>query len=976
MQALYTAIENRRFGIFESPTGTGKSMSIICGALTWLRDHEARQVRLGGSLIAAAQGRDQPVQPAGSVAPGVPSGASDAFRGAGGGAGRVVDDRLAASSSSSSSRMETTAAAAADEDNAEPDWVLDFAAKKAGENHERRIREEQELLLKQTERLAQVKRKLSQSKASVKRLAAGSEKPVSIPTAATGAAADSDGDEMDTLSDGEADLILSDYSPDKEQSDASDSDSDSEAGSGKFDARRKKKASAVRDDEDEEVPDVAKIYYCSRTHSQLNQFVQEVRKSPFGETTKVVVLGSRKNLCVNDDVRKLEAVERINERCDDLRKNASKSKEAKGCPYLTNDSVSTLRDSILVHTTDIEELVNRGKKMGACAYYASRRAIRAAHLVALPYQMLLHHSTREALGINLSNQVVIVDEAHNVMETLNDIYSVTITLAVIRAAQSQLEQYAEKYNTRLSLSNLRFVNQLLFVMRAMQRSVTGLPSTERAPGASAHLSSKSSASGAADEHSAVFTINDFARINNFDNINLFHLQNFCEQSEIAKKLHGFAERFCAPATLASSASMASEEGETTVLTTSTGREPVFQRNVSALQYVLRFLMSLANNDSDGRVIVTACRPPTSAEDASAVDARKSTLRFVMLNPGVHFRDVVGSARAVILAGGTMQPTDAFANQLLAPPSHPDLLVPVASASAASAQPFASVAAAPTSTSSTPETQVFSCGHIIPVENLQAVALAFGPTGEVKFDFSFRFRHDTRVMDELGRALCDIVAWVPEGVVCFFQSYDYMAKVLDRWRQTEVLQQVQLKKRVFQEPRVAGNVDSVLREYSECIRAGNGAILFCVVGGKLSEGINFSDGLGRCVVMVGLPFANMYSTELNEKMRYLNEQAKVRALASSKTNKLPPSFDETAAGEEFYLNLCMRAVNQSIGRAIRHSKDYATILLLDHRFLQPHIQAKLPRWIAESASFTSTEKFRVAAGRVLSFFAKKPAPPVH
>ncbi|KJE96860.1 hypothetical protein CAOG_007120 [Capsaspora owczarzaki ATCC 30864] len=860
MQALYTAIENRRFGIFESPTGTGKSMSIICGALTWLRDHEARQVRLGGSLIAAAQGRDQPVQPAGSVAPGVPSGASDAFR-----------------------------------DNAEPDWVLDFAAKKAGENHERRIREEQELLLKQTERLAQVKRKLSQSKASVKRLAAGSEKPVSIPTAATGAAADSDGDEMDTLSDGEADLILSDYSPDKEQSDASDSDSDSEAGSGKFDARRKKKASAVRDDEDEEVPDVAKIYYCSRTHSQLNQFVQEVRKSPFGETTKVVVLGSRKNLCVNDDVRKLEAVERINERCDDLRKNASKSKEAKGahhdgcacCPYLTNDSVSTLRDSILVHTTDIEELVNRGKKMGACAYYASRRAIRAAHLVALPYQMLLHHSTREALGINLSNQVVIVDEAHNVMETLNDIYSVTITLAVIRAAQSQLEQYAEKYNTRLSLSNLRFVNQLLFVMRAMQRSVTGLPSTERAPGASAHLSSKSSASGAADEHSAVFTINDFARINNFDNINLFHLQNFCEQSEIAKKLHGFAERFCAPATLASSASMASEEGETTVLTTSTGREPVFQRNVSALQYVLRFLMSLANNDSDGRVIVTACRPPTSAEDASAVDARKSTLRFVMLNPGVHFRDVVGSARAVILAGGTMQPTDAFANQLLAPPSHPDLLVPVASA-------------------------MFSCGHIIPVENLQAVALAFGPTGEVKFDFSFRFRHDTRVMDELGRALCDIVAWVPEGVVCFFQSYDYMAKVLDRWRQTEVLQQVQLKKRVFQEPRVAGNVDSVLREYSECIRAGNGAILFCVVGGKLSEGINFSDGLGRCVVMVGLPFANMYSTELNEKMRYLNEQAKVRALASSKTNKLPPSFDETAAGEEFYLNLCMRAVNQSIG----------------------------------------------------------------
>ena len=37
MTALYQCLEDGKVGIFESPTGTGKSLSLICGSLTWLR---------------------------------------------------------------------------------------------------------------------------------------------------------------------------------------------------------------------------------------------------------------------------------------------------------------------------------------------------------------------------------------------------------------------------------------------------------------------------------------------------------------------------------------------------------------------------------------------------------------------------------------------------------------------------------------------------------------------------------------------------------------------------------------------------------------------------------------------------------------------------------------------------------------------------------------------------------------------------
>lgn len=130
--------------------------------------------------------------------------------------------------------------------------------------------------------------------------------------------------------------------------------------------------------------------------------------------------------------------------------------------------------------------------------------------------------------------------------------------------------------------------------------------------------------------------------------------------------------------------------------------------------------------------------------------------------------------------------------------------------------------------------------------------------------------------------------------------------------------------VFYEPTETTGVETVLMDYGKEIQRSvsclliylphraaflslgqrgpgksNGALLMAVVGAKLSEGLNFIDDLARAVVMVGLPYPNANSPELKERLKYVSNLSKQKGEAGD-------------AGKELYENLCMNAVNQSIG----------------------------------------------------------------
>lgn len=134
------------------------------------------------------------------------------------------------------------------------------------------------------------------------------------------------------------------------------------------------------------------------------------------------------------------------------------------CPYNKQQNIDELREMSLLEILDVEDLVKAGKLVEACPYYASRKAVDDAQIVLVPYNTLLHKTTREASGIDLKNNVVIIDEAHNLLDALAQMYGCEINLEQLEQSQMRLKGYKQRFSKKFTAANLLQINQLLFVL--------------------------------------------------------------------------------------------------------------------------------------------------------------------------------------------------------------------------------------------------------------------------------------------------------------------------------------------------------------------------------------------------------------------------------------------------------------------------------------------------------------------------------
>jgi len=749
------------------------------------------------------------------------------------------------------------------------------------------------------------------------------------------------------------------------------------------------------------------IVYASRTHSQLAQVIKELKTTRY--RPRMAVIGSRTQMCVHKEVRRLTGV---------AQQTACRQKtESRTCAhynevdrFLRSDPEFGEREPV-----DIEDLVRLGEKgrvgggCGPCPYYASQDMASRADIVFAPYNYLIDPKLRETFGnrIRWNDAILLFDEAHNVEGACAEAASFELPAAnlasAVREAQEAFELAAAEeelsaasaeparllFNARgrgeddgfggagerLGVNGMKRLHdgdrdgppkrraleykQLRGILLALESKIAS--ELDGVPGA---------ANGAAKELvkpcAYFFDVLASLRITDEPTIAVDGggagggAGGAAAKTSSLRLLTGVMRD--AALTLAGEAAAASGGGAFKSRASSSFR---LTEVADALEKA--FAVRESGQMDAFRVRIGA--PDAGAGRGGAFPGGSAkpgpTLSFWCFTPGVAMRALKEKgARCVVLTSGTLSPMSSFASELAIP-------FPVR----------------------------LENPHVIAPDQVWGGVVPVGPSGK-RLNSSYRFRDTDEYKAELGNAIVNFARVVPDGLLVFFPSYGVMRACVEFWRghgTPSVWDRVCAAKHAVVEPQDKKEFAAAFAEFNAALglelpksanananRLGNGAgpldggsgvarhrggaAFFAVCRGKVSEGIDFPDRAGRAVILTGIPYAPKADAKVRLKRGFLDEKKANAERGSDVSVDRDRGVDAgQLTGEAWYSQTAMRAVNQALGRVIRHRNDHGAVVLLDERFGYGNARNQLSVWLRPAIQ--SFDAFGPAAAQLSRFFKR-------
>ena len=498
-----------------------------------------------------------------------------------------------------------------------------------------------------------------------------------------------------------------------------------------------------------------------------------------------------------------------------------------------------VRKFILEYPRHVEEIVDKSKTWGVCAWQTCRSAVKDSDILVCDYNHIFAEQVRESslpsMGVNLKNCILIVDEAHNLPDRIRMSMERVITPIIIRNAAMELEEYMG------TLENSAMKNSSSNTMQSLE------------------------------EVQWAFEVIKLLRLKLGDYFRTLHSQ-VSDDDEIIVSVEEFTEKI----------HQACDEFEGLVgqmkLDQNIAIQPLIQRS----QRLLRLSEILAKVVIDTESEEEASEPDSHRISYifEAIEKFGKTSAFCMvfspkgkegkitthlLDPGVLSGEIFAMCSGSILMSGTLYPPEMYADIL----SLPKRLTTKTSYKS----PFA--------------------GERRPVLIAKDVTTRYNERSEGMWN---RMRSHIQ-------ALID----GSEGhIAVFCPSYRLMEEIIGDVYFKGV------KKRVESRDWSKDDIDKIVAELKTERSSGNRILLCGVFGARLSEGIDYNDGVLGSVVCIGIP----------------NPPPSV--LSNSLKQYVADKFGKENSWRYTVTQPAINSILQAMGRPIRSVEDRALILLLDKR----------------------------------------------
>lgn len=617
-----------------------------------------------------------------------------------------------------------------------------------------------------------------------------------------------------------------------------------------------------------------KVVYTSRTHSQLAQAMKELKVTEY-RTLNGVALGSRDQLCINEEV--LKEATTSGEKVHMCRAKI----KAKQCSYHSRvDAVLGSQDVANETILDIEDLVRVGKKCNACPYYMSKTLSGAADIVFLPYNYVLDPKLLKSFKLSLDNAIVILDEAHNVEKVCQDAASVQIASSDIATCIEDITHIMKKMEDKIDQITIDDDTAADFTVEDCAKLKEIMLELEKQVDAIDQVTTK----GRTLAGGKIFDLLSAADITQLTYPHIMKLiaslLEFLTQASVGKAFgrKGFGLTKVGELIDTVYGSMTQDVQ---------GWRQSMERGYRVHVELEEPKAKRGGRTGDGWLSTTSVQ--------TTLNNNAKVINYWCFNPGFGMANLTSrNVHSIILTSGTLAPLKPLISELALAVDYK-----------------------------------LENPHVIQPSQILAKIISKGPDG-TPLNGNFGNRDNPKYVHSLGLVIRTVANFTPNGLLVFFPSYTVMNKAQDVWQQSGMWKSINDVKPIFTEPKRKAEFDECMSSYYEAVKLTRGAIFMAVLRGKVSEGLDFKDQNGRAVIVIGLPFPPFFDARVVLKKEYLETNRTVK--------------NQLQTGGDWYNMEATRAVNQAIGRVIRHKDDYGAILLCDQRF--HNYKQGLSKWVQQ------------------------------